>query len=1014
MKSNKTTTIVLTVIISLLCAYYLSFTFRSNGITKDAEKYATNKEGVIDEKKKQSYLDSLWDNPQKVKFSHLGQEFTYQDIKRKELALGLDLQGGISVTVEISPIEILKVLGKPKDKDFKKAINMAKDKQKSSGASFEDLFFSSFSEIAPNRKLNEIFTKASTQNKINFQTSNADVIKSIKTDIKDAVDIAFRKIRKRIDAFGVANPNIQKIPGTGRILIELPGVKNPERVRELISAQAKLEFWQVWGLQEVLPQMTGFLSLLEQEQKRIAPKIDTKDDKEAEGALVAEEEGQDGGNSLVAEEDTPQNTDTTNVEGTTAEGDSTKEEVKDTTQKEVADTSKTDKVAPTPLLAPLQGRGFVAKVADTSIINRVINSKEGRLSLSSQIHLFWDAKPMQGTEGKGDEEAIILYPIRGRKAPLEGEVITQASQVFDESSKPSVSMQMNTDGARKWRELTGQNVGKRVAVVLDNIVYSDPVIQGEIPNGSTSITGNFTLEEAVDLANVLKSGKLPTPVRIVEEAVVGPSLGQESIGSGLTSMLIGFSLVIVFMVLYYRGGGLVANLALLLNLFFIIGVLAQFGAVLTLAGMAGIVLTIGMSVDANVLIYERIREELSNDKPKHIAIDTGYRKALSSIIDANVTTFLIAVILYLFGSGSVKGFAITLMIGIACSLFSAIFITRLVIEWFRKQVSFDSLLFKGFFSNPTFNFVNMREKAYIFSGSFIAVGLILMFSVGFNLGVDFVGGRSYVVGFDEPVSAVEARSELSKQVEGSLEVKTFGGNTKLKITTNYKLDDESAEADKEVQEAVLAGLKKYKNPEILSTNKVGGTIADDIRQTSTVSILFSLALIFVYILVRFRNISYSLGALAALFHDVLIVLAVFSITTILGLSLEIDQVFIAAMLTVIGYSINDTVVVFDRMREFSDETNILDEKSFNRSINDTLSRTIMTSSTTLVVVLILVLFAGEVLRGFSSALLVGVLIGTYSSVFVASPLAFDISNFLKNRKKGNNTKSTTKVKPAVS
>lgn len=1029
---NRIGVIILSSVIFLLCVYYLSFTFVAQNIERAATQHATNSKNIIDSKKKRAYLDSLRDSDEPV-YNLIFDDYTYKEVKEKELALGLDLQGGMHVTLEVSPADIIKALAanKAEDPQLKKALVDAQKKQQTSQDNFVDLFAASYQKFAPNKQLKEIFTNTTTRGKIDFNSSNADVIKVIRQEVEDAFDRSFNIIRTRIDKFGVANPNIQKLAGTNRILVELPGVDNPDRVRKLLSGVAKLEFWEVWETEEVLPYYQEFASYLSREiqrKKALEPKSQTAKNNTKEGTeenplLVDDKTPEE--NPLLLEDDKDKKKDVKDsskkednpllVEGDSSgkgkktEGDSTKKDSTD--QVAAADSAKADSAQIAAALAaqilqPIRD-GFQVKLSDTARVNEYLNRSEVKALFPSNLKFLWDVKP------DANNNFIVLYPIkrgRGGKAPLEGEVVVDARQDFDQG-KAIVSMQMNATGAKGWKRLTGSNVGRRVAIVLDNYVYSAPYVNGEIPNGSSQISGNFTVNEAKDLANVLKAGKLPAPTRIVEEATLGPSLGQESINQGLWSMIIGLSIVMIFIILYYKTSGLVADLALIVNIFFIVGILAQFGAVLTLPGMAGIVLTIGMSVDANVLIYERIREELHNKKTLKNAIKIGYEKAYSSIIDGNATTFLTGVILYSFGSGGVKGFAVTLMIGIVCSVFTAVFITRVIIESFlRKEkskfISFDSVFAKDPFRSANFNFVGIRKKAYIFSSTLIIVGLALAMLRGLTLGVDFQGGRSYVVGFDAPVSVNEARKAVSSLFEGSTEIKTFGGNNKLKITTSYLITDESAEADDKVEATLLKGLEvfKAKNPEVISFSKVGATIADDIANTSYLAITFTIIVIFLYILVRFRKWQYSLAALIALVHDVLMVIAFMAFAGLLGISYEIDQVFIAAVLTVVGYSINDTVVVFDRIREFAPNTEsskFPDE--LNRAINDTLSRTVMTSGTTLIVVLILFLMGGQILGGFSYALLVGIIMGTYSSIFVASPIVLDISLMLQRRAKEQKT-----------
>jgi SecD/SecF fusion protein len=614
-------------------------------------------------------------------------------------------------------------------------------------------------------------------------------------------------------------------------------------------------------------------------------------------------------------------------------------------------------------------------------------------------------------------ELYVVRTQRGNQALLTGEVVNDARQTFDEVGQPAVDMSMDPTGARKWAKITRENINNRIAIVLDNYVYSAPVVNQEIPNGKSIISGNFTMEEAKDLANILKAGSLPAPTRIVEEAIIGPTLGKEARAQGIISIVAGLGMVLIFMVAYYSKGGLIANIALVFNIFFILGILAQLNAALTLPGIAGIVLTIGMSIDANVLIFERIREEMRAGSPLLKAISSGYSKAYSSIVDANVTTFLTGAILYWLGQGPVKGFAITLMIGIACSFFSAVFITRVIVSWMSKKgdqskISFATPFSKNLLNDINFNFMSKRKMAYIGSGIVITIGIILMVTKGLTLGVDFTGGRSYVVRFAEQVETTSLKVALDGKLEDAgTEVKTYGANNILKVTTSYLVNEESTEADNAVRTKIVEGIAEatgmsYVETEtamgdndftISGSSKVGATIADDIRNSSQESVIFALIAIFIYILIRFRRWQFGLGAVVALFHDTLFVLSAFAIAKLLGFSFEIDQVFIAAILTVIGYSINDTVVVFDRIREtLGIKSKATNEETFNTAINQTISRTVMTSLTTLLVILILFIFGGEVLRGFSFALLVGILVGTYSSIFIATPVVLDLA---KRKKK---------------
>ncbi len=985
---NRSAIVVLTLIVTALCLYYLSFTFISRNIQKEAVLAATNESGVVDLAKKQTYLDSIWNEPV---YNLLGIDYTFKEIKATELNLGLDLQGGMHVVLEVSPVEILKGLsGNNEDPDFIAAINMAIKKQKTSQELYSVLFYESFKEIKPDGKLSTIFANAANRGKISFETTDKEIMNIINDEIEDAMDRSFNILRTRIDRFGTSQPNIQRLQGTGRIQVEIPGADNPARVRKLLQGAAKLEFFEVATPAESGNFLQAINAYLVAEQNAKAKSVDLDEEAPAE-----EEESLQG---LLGEE----SSDSVN----TADSDSA-----DTASK--LDSLYNSQLSPIFSLAMQEG-GLVYNVKDTFKINRIYRRADVKALIPRGFKLAWEVKAHDHDDLTAEPhiELHILKTGRGGKAPLEGDVITDARQSLDQATRPSVSMQMNASGAKKWRKLTAANIGERIAIVLDNYVYSAPNVNGEIPNGNSEISGNFSIEEAKDLANVLKAGTLPAPTRIVQEAIIGPTLGAEAQKQGAISILAGLGLVVLFMVFYYARGGFVANFALLFNIFFIMGILAQLSAALTLPGIAGIVLTIGMSIDANVLIFERIREELRNGVALREAVSSGYRKAFSSIIDSNVTTFLTAAILYSFGQGPVKGFAITLMIGIGSSFFSAVFITRVIVEqWLRKKGDASNLNFKtrfsaGLLSNMNIDFMSKRKRAYITSGIIISIGLGLLFVNGLNFGVDFKGGRSYVVKFDQPVVASTIKTGLTSTFEGSgTEVKTFGANNVIKITTSYEVTDESSEMDAKVKNLLVAGLSEITGQmfiadgskvdethfSILSSEKVGATIADDIKKDSMKAMLLSLIVIFLYIVVRFRKWQFGLGAIVALFHDTLLVLSAFAIAGLFGYSFEIDQVFIAAILTIIGYSINDTVIVFDRIREnvnlhtSSDRMDI-----FNSAINSTMNRTVITSLTTLAVVLVLLIFGGAVLRGFSFALVIGVLVGTYSSIFIAAPIVLDL------------------------
>ena len=981
---NKGLIYFLTIIISFLSVYYLQFTFVSQSIQDEATSISRDENGIIDFKKKQKYLDSIWNKP----VYNLVTDYTYKEVKESELNLGLDLQGGMHVTLEVSPIDILKGLSSnSQDPDFLMAIDNAKKKVKGTQLNFVDQFYNEFQDLAPQKKLSLIFATVSNRGRIGFDSTDDEIIEIIDNEVESAIDRSFNILRTRIDRFGTSQPNIQRLQGTGRIQIELPGVDNPERVRKLLQGVAKLEFWEVAEANET--EVFQTLQIIDQ----------------FAAAQIKLNENVDSDN-LKLETSTDQSDD---LEDLLTEN---QEDIENLENDSIENTDLPSGTSP--LLGNLRDDfgGLFYNLDDTLQINSILNDEKIKQLIPSSIKFLWAVKPRTNELDQNDEvlELFVIKTSRGGRAPLTGEVITDARQDLDQSARPSISMQMNSNGAKSWRRLTSTNIGRRIAIVLDNLVYSAPFVQNEIPNGNSQITGEFTIEEAQDLANILKAGTLPAPTTIVEDVVIGPTLGKVAQTQGFNSIVSGLIIVLLFMIFYYSGGGLVANLALFFNIFFILGILAQLSASLTLPGIAGIVLTIGMSIDANVLIFERIKEELRNGANLKQAISNGYDKAFTSIIDANFTTLLVGVILYNLGQGPVKGFAVTLIIGIICSFFSAVFITRVVVERFSRKGDKSLLRFsfpfsKNFLSSIKINFLGRRKFAYYFSFIFIGVGLVSLIIKGLTLGVDFKGGRSYVVTFSGTQNPTNIETGLQQSFNNDgVEVKTFGADNILKITTSYLIDDDSDDADVKVKDQLISGLNNITNLNfseddtmvddntytISSSSKVGATIADDIKNSSFYSGILALIAIFIYILIRFRKWQFSTGAVIALFHDTLFVISAFSIANILGYSYEIDQVFIAALLTIIGYSINDTVVVFDRIREnlgIKAGSEII--PVVNESINKTISRTLITSLTTFVVVLVLFLFGGPSLSGFSFALLVGIIVGTYSSIFVATPVFVD-------------------------
>ena len=986
---NKGLIYFLTITISFLSIYYLQFTFVSQRIQGEATEISRDSEGNIDFKKKQKYLDSIWNKP----VYNLVSDFTFKDIKESELNLGLDLQGGMHVTLEVSPVDILQGLSSnSQDPDFLQAISIAKEKIKGTQLNFISEFYAEYKTIAPQKNLSQIFATVSNRGRIGFDSSDSEILDIINEEVERAIDRSFNILRTRIDRFGTSQPNIQRLQGTGRIQIELPGVDNPERVRKLLQGVAKLEFWEVSEINET--EVSQTIQIID--QFAISQNIlNNASESGTEDELDNTSQSDDIESLLSGNSDDSDNNSTT-------------EATENDDENLLANTSS-------PLLSNLRSEfgGLFYNLEDTMSINSILSNDKVQQLIPNTIKFLWAVKPTENTADPSDQvlELFVIKTSRGGKAPLTGEVITDARQDLDQSARPSISMQMNSNGAKNWRRLTSTNIGRRVAIVLDNYVYSAPFVQNEIPNGNSQITGDFTIEEAQDLANILKAGTLPAPTTIVEDVVIGPTLGKVAQSQGFQSIMSGLIIVLMFMIFYYSGGGIIANLALFFNIFFILGILAQLSASLTLPGIAGIVLTIGMSVDANVLIFERIKEELRNGANLKQAISNGYDKAFTSIIDANFTTLLVGLILYNLGQGPVKGFAITLIIGIICSFFSAVYITRVIVERLSRNGDKSSLRFsfpfsRNLLSSLKIDFLGRRRLAYYFSITFISVGIISLILKGLTLGVDFKGGRSYVVTFSEvqTPSIVENGLQESFNNEG-VEVKTFGADNILKITTSYLINDDSDDADVTVKNQLISGLENVTNLSFIeddtmldkenftisSSSKVGATIADDIQNSSLSSGILALIAIFVYILIRFRKWQFSTGAVFALFHDTLFVISAFAIANLFGVSYEIDQVFIAALLTIIGYSINDTVVVFDRIREnlgIKAGSEII--PVVNESINKTISRTLITSMTTFIVVLVLFLFGGPSLSGFSFALLVGIIVGTYSSIFVATPVFVDL------------------------
>ncbi len=967
--------------LTIACLYSLSFTWIANKVEKDAQEFAKG-----DATKEKGYLDSVASLPVFNSLSYI----TYQYAKEREIPLGLDLKGGMNVTMEIALSDMVRNLANNStDANFNAAIKNAELAVAKGENDFIGAFGREFEKLSPNTKLASIFATKENSANLKIDADNQTVLNFLRKSADGAIDLSFNILRTRIDKFGVTSPNIQKQQGTNRILIELPGVTEPDRVRKLLQGSAKLEFWETYDNTEIFGLLQNVNSILASSLKSSDTTSATAVQDTSKSKLAAL--GKKAGAS----------------DSTAALNKAQAEQAKQNPLFALLNPATFQGQDGQPALRPGPVVGYAA-LKDTAKVNSYLASSEVRAVIPQNVKLFWGVKPMTEESKIFELYALKTSNLAGGPA-LEGDVISDARSDYDQKGNPEVVMVMNADGARSWRSITAAasadpNNKKSIAIVLDNLVYSAPTVQGEIPNGISSISGNFKVEDTQDLANVLKAGRLPAPAKIVSDYVVGPSLGAASISAGLISTIAGIIVILLFMAMYYSTAGVVANIALLVNLFFLMGVLASLGAVLTLPGIAGIVLSLGMSVDANVLIYERIREEITEGKTLRLAITEGFRKAMPSILDSNITTFLTGVILYVFGQGPIVGFATTLMIGIITSLFAAIFISRLVFEWLldgKKAISFSIAATQNLFKDSKFDFISGRKRFYMLSSAIIIAGIISAFTQGFSLGVDFQGGRAYFVAFDKPVEVEGVRSIMIDEFNTAVEVKTFGSSNQVKITTAYKITDNSDEANAEVNEKLQNALKKVSpSYEIKDSQKVTPTIADDIKKSAIWAVIFSIVVIFLYVLARFKKMAFGFAAILALVHDVLVLLAIFTIFNgWLPFSLDIDQSFIAAILTVMGYSINDTVVVFDRVREYIGTHHSKDENLptvINNALNSTLSRTVITGICTIAVLLIIFIFGGEILRGFSFAMLIGVIFGTYSSLFVATPFVVE---FIKEKNK---------------
>ena len=1020
---NKGLVITLAIALALVSLFYLSF----NLVTMRYERIADEKAAVAKTAFQQvNQLDNLSAKEKSIRLDSVGSEayynyidsvgkekvylgYTLKQTREKGVNLGLDLKGGMNVTLEISVPDIIRALSNYNTSpNFNRAIELATERQKtSSGTQYLDLFVQAYNEIDPQAKLATIFSTFEMKDRISLSTSNDDVIKVLRTEIDGAISNSFNVLRTRIDRFGVIQPNIQKLENTGRILVELPGIDEPERVRKLLQGSANLEFWPTYELSEILNNLIEANTVIARLNQSGATQDTT---------------------ALASVTEPAATTDTTSLANAPATlRDSLRAAL--STQAQSADSLKMleQDRKENPLFAVLavnaQGgqvaRGPVVGIAagrDTALINHYMNLKQVKEILPRDLGLRWSVKAVDANE-QFFELVAIKYTTRDGRAPLTGSVITRADIEYGQTSaSPGVSMSMNAEGAKTWARMTKENIGKSIAIALDDYIYSYPTVQNEISGGQSSITGRFTPEEAKDLANVLQSGKMPAPARIVQEDVVGPSLGEEAINSGMWSFIVAFLLVMLYMIFYYGLiPGLISDTALLINVFFLMGILASFSAVLTLPGIAGIVLTLGMAVDGNVLIYERVREEVEAGKNMKKAIHDGFNNAISAIIDANVTTLLTGIVLFIFGQGPIKGFATTLIIGIVTSFLTSVFITRLLLETYAnrkdaKDLDFTTRTTRTWFQDWKIDFIGKRKVAYMVSAVMIVIAIAGFGLRGLSLGIDFSGGRNYIVQFEQQVDTEEVRGILEDTFEdATTQVISIGSNKdKVRISTKYKIEDVGENVEEEIVNKLYTDLKpligdntlaEFTQKNIINSQKVGPTIADDIKVSSIWAVLISLLLVSIYIFIRFADFAFSVGAMVSIAHDVILIVGIFALLWgILPFSLEVDQQFIAAILTYVGFSVNDTVVIFDRIREHIGLFPKRDRREIiNDALNETLSRTFSTSMSVLVVLLAIFFFGGETIRGFIFAMLVGTVLGVYSTLYVAVPVAYDV--FIKEKKK---------------
>jgi protein-export membrane protein, SecD/SecF family len=981
---NKGFVNVFAILLALVCLFYLSFSFVTSKYKTDAALYANG-----DVAKESHYLDSL-----ATKKIWLG--YTLKECRENEITLGLDLKGGMNVILELNVSDVIRSLsGNNKDANFNKALEAAQARQLSSQRNFIDLFVEEYRKLDSGARLSAIFSTFDLREKITPQSTDEQVISVIREQLQSSIETSFNVLRTRIDRFGVVSPNIQRLETDGRILVELPGVKEPERVRKLLQGSANLEFWETYSLNDFFPRLQeidSYLAELNEDSSTVEESDEPSDSLEADT-----ESDNSGLDSLLNQ--------------------GTSESMEEFMKQHPLFAILFFDQSPAP--GPISGIGY-AKRSDMALIDSLLNMRQVRQMLPNDVVFRWGVKARDINEQYFDLYALKASN-RDGTAALSGDVVTDASSDFSQGglrrSEQVVHMNMNAEGAKAWARLTKENIGKSIAIVLDGVVYSAPNVNDEITGGSSQITGNFTTEEAKDLANVLKSGKMAASVNIVQEDIVGPSLGQEAINAGVISFIVALILLMIYMcAVYGLVPGMIVNGAILMNIFFTFGILASFKAVLTLPGIAGMVLTLSMAIDANVLIYERAKEELRSGKQFARAISDGYKNAFSAIFDANFTTIIIGIVLFVFGTGPIKGFAWTLLIGISVSFLTAVFLTRIVYEFLIAKnkignLSFTTSLSKNLLLSPTFNFLGKRKIGYIIPTIIIALGGVSLMTVGLNSGIDFTGGRNYIVRFNQEVRTDQVRDALDEHLDGSVGVITIGRNDQVRISTNYKIADNNPAVDEEITELLYKGLKdfipagttleQFVGTNIQSSQKVGPSMADDIKNAAVMAVIIGMLCMALYILIRFRDVAFSVGVFASVFVTTLCIIAFYSMFwKILPFSMEVDQTFIAAILTVIGYSLNDTVVIFDRIRETIKDYPKRDRfRVINDALNSTLSRTFNTTLSTLVVVLCIFLLGGTTIRSFTFAIMLGVIIGTYATLFIATPIAYEIQK-RKLAKKG--------------